>query len=153
MTTSPATTANPVEHGPRARTLRVAAVLALVVALIALAGWLLWPSPPGHLVMHSGTADHIVTVTSGSSRIGDTSIDIDITDRAGRPVRDAVVEVQAVEPRMGYSNAPVTATASGEGRYHAQHVPFMMTGPWDLLLSIVIGDSTDRLSVPLWISG
>ncbi|WP_067895328.1 FixH family protein [Nocardia vaccinii] len=153
MTASPAATAEPVDHTSRARTLRVAAVLALVVALIALVGWLLWPSPPGHLVMHGGTADHIVTVTSGSSRIGDTGIDIDIADRAGHPVNGAVVEVQAVEPRMGYANAPVTATSSGGGRYHAQDVPFMMTGPWDLRLSIVIGDTTDRLSVPLWISG
>lgn len=153
MTTSPTAAAEPVEHTSRARTLRVTAVLALVVALIALVGWLLWPSRPGHLVMHSGTADHIVTVTSGSSRVGVTGIDIDIADRAGHPVHDALVEVQAVEPRMGYSSAPVTATASGEGRYHAQGVPFMMTGPWDLRLSIVIGDATDRLCVPLWISG
>lgn len=152
MTANPAA-AEPVAHGARARTLRVGGVLALVLALIALAGWLLWPSPPGHLVMHSGTADHIVTVTLGSSRMGDTGIDIELTDRAGRPVDGAVVRVQAVEPRMGYSDAPVTASASGAGRYRVPDVSFMMTGPWDLRLSIVIGGATDQLSVPLWISG
>ncbi|WP_040818426.1 FixH family protein [Nocardia jiangxiensis] len=147
------TTVEPVTHGPRARTLRVGGVLALVIALVALIGWLLWPSPPGHLVMHSGTADYIVTVTLDSPRMGDTGIDIELTDRAGRSVDGAVVRVQAVEPRMGYSDAPVTASASGAGRYRAPDVSFMMTGPWDLRVSIVVGGATDQLSVPLWISG
>ncbi|WP_084530644.1 FixH family protein [Nocardia miyunensis] len=156
MTTNPKAVAEPGEpvvREPRARSVRVAGVPVLVVALVGLVGWLLWPTPPGHLVMHSGTADHIVTVTLGSSRMGDTGVDIELTDRAGRSVNNAVVQVQAVEPRMGYSDAPVTATVSGEGRYHAPDVSFMMTGPWELRLSVVAGDATDHLSVPLWISG
>ena len=131
----------------------VVAVVVVVLALLVLAGWLVWPTPPGRLVMHSGTADHIVTVTLGSSRMGDTGVDIQLSDRAGRAVNGADISVQAVEPRMGYSDVPVTATGNGDGRYHAADVPFMMTGPWDLRLSIVTGGSTDRVSVPLWIGG
>ncbi|MQY23080.1 FixH family protein [Nocardia macrotermitis] len=141
------------ETTSRARTLRVTVILAAVVALVAVVGWLMWPSPPGHLVMHTGTADHIVTVTLDSARMGDTGIDIELTDRSGRAVRDAVVRVQALEPRMGYSDAPVTASAGGAGRYRVADMAFMMTGPWELRLSIGTGATTEQLSVPLWISG
>jgi len=140
-------------RGPGAHRMRVAGIVVVVVALLALAGWLLWPSPPGSLVLHGGTGDHIVTVTVASHRMGDTAIDLAVTDRAGKSVPQAVIRVQAIEPRMGYSDPPITATATGPGRYHAADVSFMMTGPWNLQVSIAAGGGTDQLSLPLWIGG
>lgn len=125
----------------------------IVIALLALVGWLVWPSPPGALVLRSGTADHIVTVTVSSHRMGDTGIDLVVTDRAGKPVSGAEVAVQAIEPRMGYSDPPVTAGATSPGHYHAADVSLMMTGPWNLQVSIAAGGGTDQLSLPLWIGG
>lgn len=138
---------------PGAHRIRLAAILAIVVVLLALAAWLIWPSPPGKLVLHSGTADHIVTVTVASHRIGDTPIDLTVTDRAGKPVPGAVIRVQAIEPRMGYSDPLMTAMAIGADRYRVQNVSFMMTGPWNLQVSIAAGGGTDQLSLPLWIGG
>jgi hypothetical protein len=131
----------------------MAGLVLVGIALLALVGWLVWPSPPGALVLHSGTADHIVTVTVSSHRMGDTGIDLVVTDRAGRPVAGAEIAVQAIEPRMGYSDPPVAAAATAPGRYRATDVSFMMTGPWNLQVSIAVGGGTDRLSLPLWIGG
>ncbi len=128
-------------------------IVVIVAAVLALAGWLVWPSPPGPLVLHSGTADHIVAVTVANHRMGDTGIDLVLTDRSGKPVSQAVVRVQAIEPRMGYSDQAVTATPTGSGRYHVPDVSFMMTGPWSLQVWIAGGQATDQLSIPLWIGG
>jgi hypothetical protein len=151
MTSSTTDAARPQSEG--ARRIELAGLVAGVAALLALVGWLVWPSAPGALVLHSGTADHIVTVTVASHRMGETSIDLTVTDRAGKPVPQAVIRVQAIEPRMGYSDPPITATAQGPGRYHAADASFMMTGPWNLQVSIAAGGGTDQLSLPLWIGG
>ncbi|WP_216901982.1 FixH family protein [Nocardia alni] len=135
------------------RRMRVVVIVVIVAAVLALTGWLVWPSSPGPLVLHSGTADHIVTVTVANHRMGDTGIDVALTDRSGKPVSRAVIRVQAIEPRMGYSDQPVTAAPTGSGRYHAPDVSFMMTGPWSLQVWIAMGQAIDQLSIPLWIGG
>ncbi|MGF6887157.1 hypothetical protein ABIA39_004291 [Nocardia sp. GAS34] len=149
----PADTALPQSEPGGGRRLEVAGIVVVAAALLALVGWLVWPSPPGALVLHSGTTDHIVTVTVASHRMGETSIDLVVTDRAGKPVPRAVIRVQAIEPRMGYSDPPITFTELGAGRYRAADVSFMMTGPWNLQVSIAAGGGTDQLSLPLWIGG
>lgn len=153
MTSSTTDAARPQPDSSRAPRVQAAGIGVVAIALLALVGWLVWPSAPGALVLHSGIADHIVTVTVASHRMGETSIDLMVTDRAGKPVPQAVIRVQAIEPRMGYSDPPISATAQGSGRYHAADVSFMMTGPWNLQVSIAAGGGTDQLSLPLWIGG
>ncbi len=138
--------------GSRGRNLRVAGALVAVVAVMAAGVWWLWPARRTSLVLHGGTAAHIVTVTAGH-RVGTSEIGIELTDRSGNPVSHAMIEVQAVEPRMGYAGESIAATDHGAGTYRAPNVPFMMTGPWQLRLSITTVDGADNLSLPLWIGG
>ncbi|WP_330254504.1 FixH family protein [Nocardia sp. NBC_00565] len=125
---------------------------AVVLVLVAI-GWLVWPSRSGPLVLKAGTAQHLVTVSIDSLRIGATDIDVSVTDRTGATKDHAAVQIQANQPLMGYAGQPVAALATGPGRFHATAVSLMMTGPWELRVSIDEHDSVDLLIVPLWVGG
>ena len=134
---------------PRLRRILVLTVAAIVVAVTL--GWLLWPAPSGPLVIRSGTSHYDVTTTVDSARTGMTSVEVDLTDRTGRLGLPSTVDVEAVMSTMGYSGAPVSAVTVGSGRYRADRVHLMMTGQWELLVSIP-GD-TDHLTLPISVTG
>ncbi|MGW4772409.1 hypothetical protein ACWEO2_30775 [Nocardia sp. NPDC004278] len=126
------------------------AAVAIVLAAVI---WLVWPSPAGPLVLKSGTPSHLVTVAIDNLRIGSTDIDITVTDRAGASKDHVAVRIQANQPLMGHAGQPIAAVPAGTGRFHAAAVPLMMTGPWELRLSIDEHGSVDELAVPLWVGG
>ncbi|WP_158675656.1 FixH family protein [Nocardia stercoris] len=152
------TTVSPVDSAPAQRRSRppagrVTAVVAAVAALSALAGWLLWPDSGRSVELHGGTARFVLTVTVADARQGASDIDLRVDDRAGHPVQGLTIRLDASDPRMGYADAPVPAVDSGPGRYHAAAVQFMATGQWNLTFTLDGPDGTDRITVPLWISG
>ncbi|WP_405162610.1 FixH family protein [Nocardia sp. NBC_01499] len=124
-----------------------------VVVILAVIGWLVWPSPHAPVVLKTGTPQHLVTVTIDSLRLGDTAVDVTVTDRAGTPIDHAAVQVQAIQPLMGHAGASVPAAATGPGRFHATAVSLMMTGPWELRLSIDAHNGIDQVTLPLWVGG
>jgi hypothetical protein len=69
------------------------------------------------------------------------------------------VWIQAVMPTMGHATDRVPAEpAAHEGsgradRYRAAGLPLMMTGPWQLQVSITYAGGSDDLSFPFWVSG
>ncbi|WP_433663845.1 FixH family protein [Nocardia sp. CA-128927] len=134
------------------RPFRIVAALAVVV-VIAVIGWLVWPSPTAPVVLKTGTPQHLVTVTIDSLRLGDTAVDVTVTDRAGTPIDHAAVQVQAIQPLMGHAGAAIPAAANGSGRFHATAVSLMMTGPWELRLSIDAHNGIDQVTLPLWVGG
>ncbi|MEU4343475.1 hypothetical protein AB0H00_19730 [Nocardia sp. NPDC023852] len=134
----------------RSRPHRVLLVGGVVIAAIV---WLVWPNLPGPLVLNTGTSHHLVTVTIDSLRVGHSDIDIDITDRAGAPIGHAAVRIQADQPLMGYAGQPVAAVPAGGHRFHVAALPLMMTGPWELRLSIEAHDGVDQLTLPIWVGG
>ncbi|ATL65667.1 FixH family protein [Nocardia terpenica] len=137
----------------RGRRLLWPGIVIAVLALLGLVVWLAWPAAPGAQVLHTGTDRYMVTVTVHNVRVGTSDIDVAVDDRSGNPVPRAVIRVDAIEPRMGYAAQPIAATPTVPGRYRAAAVPFMMTGPWQLGLSIATPDGTDQLTLPLWIGG
>jgi len=95
-------------------------VLALAVVTAGLiVVWMMWPRPHEHVVLHAGTARYVVTATVGSSRVGTTAIDLDLTSRQSGPVDRATVTIAAIMPLMGQAAQPVPATFSGHGHYRA----------------------------------
>ena len=136
---------------PRSRRVRIVLTAGGLVAAVILA-WLVWPSPGGAAVLHTGTSHYVVTATVDNPRVGATAVEIDVTSRTGGPDHPAGVTVQAVMPLMGHAAPPVRAVPVG-GRYRADGVPLMMTGPMDLLLSIDFAGGVDRLMLPLTVSG
>jgi hypothetical protein len=120
-------------------------VLLAFLAAVALGviGWLVWPAPPGPLVLHASS----VTVTIVRPRLGTT--DLDISTSAG-----AFILAQASMPLMGYATPQVAATAAGGGRYTVAAVHLMTTGPWELRLSITPrGGTREDLMLPFDVTG
>jgi hypothetical protein len=65
-----------------------------------------------------------------------------------------MVQIQAIMPLMGHASQPVPADPSaGNGHYQVAQVPLMMTGPWELQVSINAPDGADNLILPLPVSG
>jgi hypothetical protein len=111
--------------------------------LLAVIGWLVWPSPPGPLVLHAPS----VTVTVVSPRLGTT--DLDISAAPG-----AFILAQASMPLMGYATPQVAATAAGGGHYTVSAVHLMTTGPWELRLAITPrGMPREDLLLPFDVTG
>jgi hypothetical protein len=137
----------------RARRVLFADSIVVAIAVVGILGWLVWPKPPGPVLLHAGTSRYVVTTTVGSSRIGATDVDIGLTDRTGGPVDRATVEIEAIMPLMGHATPPVSADSLGNGHYRAAQVPLMMTGPWELQVSIDAADGVDTLILPLSVSG
>ena len=133
--------------------LRMAGIAVAAVALIGLVGWLLWPSPPAATALHSGTTRYVVSATIDPPRIGSADVTIDLTARNGT-AQAASVTVEAVTPLMGFATPARPATAAGAGRYTVTGVPLMMTGPWELHVSIAgPGGGSDDLTLPFTVSG
>jgi hypothetical protein len=132
---------------------RLLAGSVFVAAAVLIGIWLMWPRQHKPVVLHTGTSHYVVTTTVGSSRIGTTDIGIDLARRNGDPVDRATVSIEAIMPLMGHAEQPVPAGFSGRGHYRATGVALMMTGPWQLRLSIDAPDGVDHLTVPLVVSG
>jgi hypothetical protein len=139
------------EPGPapvrRRRALVVTAALALI-AIAATLGVILWPRPPGPVVLHAASAHYSVTATVETPRVGSTAVEVELGGGPG-----TTVTIQAVMPQMGHATPPVTAAPAGAGRYRAAGIPLLMTGPWELQLSIGSGGAVEHLTLPLVVSG
>lgn len=133
--------------------MRVAGIAVAVAALLGLVGWLLWPSPPTATALHSGTSRYAVSVTINPPRVGSADVTIDLTARYGVPPTPSIT-VEAVTPLMGFATPALPATAVGGGHYTVPGVPLMMTGPWELHVSIAgPGNESDDLTLPFTVSG
>jgi hypothetical protein len=130
----------------------VAGAVVALIAAVAL-GVLVRPTPRAAAALHTGTSRHVVTATVQNPRIGTTAVEIDLADRIGGPTTQAAVEIEAVMPLMGHAATPATAVSVGGGRYRAEGVPLMMTGSWELLVSIDVAGAVDHLVLPLPVSG
>jgi hypothetical protein len=129
-----------------------AGAVVVLIAAVAL-GVLVRPTPRASAVLRTGTPHHVVTATVQNPRIGTTAVEIDLADRIGGPTTAAAVEIEAVMPLMGHATPHATAVSVGGGRYRAEGVPLMMTGSWELLLSIDVAGAVDHLVLPLSVSG
>ncbi|HEY4019847.1 MAG TPA: hypothetical protein VGM75_14230 [Pseudonocardiaceae bacterium] len=134
--------------------MRLTAIAVATLAVIGLAGWLLWPSPPAAATVSGGTSRYVVNATIDPPRMGDAEVTIDLTGRA-RSAQVATVSVEAVMPLMGFATPALpAATTSKSGHYLVSGVPLMMTGPWELRVSIAEeGGGTDDLTLPFTVSG
>lgn len=122
---------------------RVVGIVVGVLLVLGVAGWLLWPSPPGATDLHGASAHYAVAATIDSPRIGDTSVDIAVT---GGP---ATVTVEAVMPLMGFATPALPAASAGGGHYAVAGVPLMMTGPWELHVTV----GAEDIVLPFTVSG
>jgi len=100
-----------------------------------------------------GHIRYVVTATIENARIGATAVEIDLTTRTGDPAPPVAVDIEAIMPLMGQATHRYPRPPPGPGRYRAEGVPLMMTGPWQLRISITAPDSVDHLMLPLSVGG
>lgn len=172
-------------------TMTLGGIVIAVLAALGLVVWLAWPSAAAATELYSGTARYAVTVTIDQPRIGDTTVDITLTERDGSPMTTTptttpmpapmtmpmtapmtmpmtapmtmpmtapttgptsmpAISVEAVMPLMGFATPSLPATTTGGGHYTVSGVPLMMTGPWELHVSI---GGTDDLVLPFTVTG
>lgn len=135
---------------------RAVAALALAVAAVVAVAWLMWPDPPRPVIAHAGTPSYVATVVLDSPRQGMHDVEIDLSDRTGAPLTNAGVAVEAVMPLMGHAGPSVPATAPAGGLPHrARGVHLMMTGPWQLLVTVRGNPASppEVMSVPVTVTG
>jgi hypothetical protein len=128
-------------------------VLLAVVATTVITACLLWPSNRGPALVTGGTAEHLVTLTVASPRVGTTAVELGVTRRDGAPAALRSAQVLAVMPAMGHTQRPVPATPVGPGRYRVPDLTLTMSGQWQLEVIMTEGDAVDRLVVPVIVSG
>ena len=128
---------------------RALAIIGAAAAAVLILGWLVWPAQPGALVLQAGTPHYVVTTTVDSVRVGMTAVDVDLNGRTNGVATPSAVEIEAEMPLMGHVTPPVILTSVSGGHYHADGLDLMMTGPWELVLSI----DTDHLALPISVSG
>lgn len=130
----------------------VAGIVAVVV--LGVLGWLLWPGGTAAATLRGGTSRYAVDVTIDQLHIGSTNVAIAVTDRDGAaPAVTPTISVEAVMPLMGFGTPPLPATASGGGHYTVSGVPLMMTGPWELHVSITDHSRADDVVLPFTVTG
>jgi hypothetical protein len=54
---------------------------------------------------------------------------------------------------MGHADPPTAAVPDGPGRYRADGVQLMMTGPMELNVSLDYAGGVDHLTLPLTVGG
>ncbi len=131
---------------------RVAAIAVAAAVLLGVVGWLLWPSPPTATAVRGGTSRYLVSATIDPPRIGDAAVTIDLTTQDGA-APNVTVSVAGVMPLMGFATPSLPAMAEGGGRYTVGDLPLMMTGPWELRVSVASAGNTDELALPFTVSG
>lgn len=136
---------------PVVRRIPLSALAVAAVVIVVLLGWLLWPTPPAAAVLSAGTPSYAITATVRSPRIGSTDVLVEVQPRGGSTAD--MVTVEAVMPLMGFAT-PAIPAMTDNGQLTASGVSLMMTGPWELYVSVT-GHSgqIDTVMLPFTVSG
>ncbi|MDX8033328.1 FixH family protein [Lentzea sp. BCCO 10_0856] len=116
----------------------LAAVIAMVGALVVL-----WPRSVEAQPHLAETAQLRFVLTPASTKSGDNSFDLRVTDRSGNPAAGEVT-VEPAMPQMGHAIAPITAGPREPGHYEIG-VGLPMAGQWEITVSL----SAERVVIPL----
>ncbi|MTE17162.1 FixH family protein [Nocardia aurantiaca] len=112
-------------------------IAAAVVLVAALVTWWLWPSDNAKTLPRSAAGPYQVrlSVSGGSPRPGDNTVDLDITDQHGNAATPDRVSVEPAMPQMGHALPPSTAAAVTPGHYRAT-VTLPMPGQWEIAVRL-----------------
>ncbi|WP_084467408.1 FixH family protein [Actinokineospora inagensis] len=125
----------------------VAAVLVLVAGVV---GFLMWGRSSSSVFdQRSGSANYSVHLTIDSPRVGDNTVQLDVSDLSGTPVKADEVTVEPVMVDMGHALTPTTALPAQQGNYRAEHTDLPMAGRWELTIAIRRAHTTERVTFAL----
>jgi protein SCO1 len=92
-----------------------------------------------------GTFNLEMTVRGNRLKNGPNALDIKVRDLSGKEVRGAELTVTPWMPQMGHGvwEKPVVTEQAG-GNYHVENVTIIMSGRWDLKVTVRQGAQEDR---------
>ena len=125
-----------------------AAVAAIVIATTV---WLARNGTSGGgTTLRGGTSRHDVSVVLAAATAGTRVVDIEVSEPAGV----TAVRLEPAMTEMGHAYAPLTAAPVDEpnGRYRAE-VRLDMPGRWELTVVVDDGAGTERVALPLTVTG
>jgi protein SCO1 len=97
----------------------------------------------------NGTFRLELSLRGGKLEVGPNSLDMTVRDKAGLAVEGAEVAITPWMPTMGHGvwDKPVV-TERGGGRYHVENVKVIMSGRWDLRVSVRKGILAEQAIFP-----
>src|SRR5439155_7542146 len=128
----------------------VFALVALLIAVMVLAGWLLGRSsdlPPLALSQTANAGDMRVTLGIDKAALGTRVLDILVQDAAGKPANVDAVRLQFKMREMNMGEVTADAQALSTGHFQARGTFFSMAGNW-AVEAILLRDGHDPLRVP-----
>jgi nitrogen fixation protein FixH len=96
----------------------------------------------------AASASYQVQLTLDAVAQGSRQIQIDVSDRSGRPVEAAAITIAPTMSAMGHTQPELTAVAQGSGSYTASGELFSMLGAWELAVVVRYGDGVETVSFP-----
>jgi hypothetical protein len=127
--------------------LTLAVIAAVVVAGIALL-LLRTGTPAGQTVLHGKIAAHTVRVVVDPAAVGTSTVHVEVGEASGI----TGVRLEPVMPHMGHALTPVTAESVSGGRYRLD-MQFDMPGSWELTVVVDDDQGTQRVVLPLVVTG
>jgi mono/diheme cytochrome c family protein/Tol biopolymer transport system component len=113
----------------------VLTLAALLIAVVAFAGWLAGRAnqPLATSVSQSAQVEDLrVTVQLDQAALGQRVVEVALQDAAGRPVDAQAVQLRFTMAEMDMGQIQTDAQPLGQGRYQAQGSFFSMVGHWNV---------------------
>lgn len=111
-----------------------------LVAVTFIAG--IWLPACGRIQQSQSSDDAIaieMVVEPAQPRVGPANLVFTVTDKAGRPVNDAILEVEGNMIHAGMSPVSTHATTNKDGRYTVP-LEWTMAGDWIVTVNVSLAD-------------
>jgi mono/diheme cytochrome c family protein len=130
------------------RSWQVIAIVATLIAVVAVGGWLLGRGPGTAGVAQTAQAGELsVTLRVDAAALGQRVIDLVVTDAAGKPVDIGAARLRFSMIGMDMGNIEIDTQSVGAGHFQARGQFFTMAGDWSVEATL-LRDGKAPLLVP-----
>jgi len=121
------------------RSLVTFALVALAIAVVALAGWMLGrAAPPAAGIAQTVQVEDLrVTVQLDQAALGSRIVNVTVQDANDRPLDLSAVRLRFTMPEMDMGTIEADAQPIGQGRFQASGMFFTMAGRWTVDTTLV----------------
>jgi hypothetical protein len=127
-------------------------IIVIVVAVLSVAAWVLWPAPEGRTTSAATAGPYLVRITGDAPKVGVNTLTVEVSGNGAQPPHPDSVTLEPAMPQMGHAAPPVVATEDSVGRYHAD-VDLPMTGQWEIGVRIAAAGQTHQAVLSITTTG
>jgi nitrogen fixation protein FixH len=119
-------------------------LLLLLLATVMLAGCGAGATPR----WQATSTSYQIQLTLDAIAQGERRVQIDVSDRTGRPVEAAAITIAPTMSAMGHTQPELTALATEPGSYTASGELFSMLGAWEIAVVVRHGETIETVYFP-----